>query len=346
MSWADDYEIRSLSPNVSEERAPVEALLADQDLTYEDDIDYTIGLFRDHRLIATGSLAGGVIKAVATAESARGENLTATVLSYLKLNAYHRGIESLFLYTSPGNREFFTSAGYTVLVETERALLLEDNKNTFRFYLDALREQRRDDGVTAAIVMNCNPFTVGHRYLIERTAEENDHVVVFVVEEDRSVFPFDVRMNLIRKGVADLKNVTVVPGGRYIISNATFPSYFLKESKKVNEAHAEVDLTLFGREIASAVGITKRYVGHEPYCPVTSMYNETMKRLLPEYGVEVVEIQRKDTGGVAISASEVRRRIADGLIDSIAEIVPKSTYDYLVSPEAAPIVTALQGERE
>lgn len=346
MSWAEGYEIRSLSPNVSEERAPVEALLAEQDLTYEADIDYTIGLFRDHRLIATGSLAGGVIKAVATTESARGENLTATVLSYLKLNAYHRGIESLFLYTTPANREFFTAAGYTVLVETEGALLLEDNKNTFRFYLEALEEHRHEDGVSAGIVMNCNPFTLGHRYLIERTAEDADHVVVFVVEEDRSLFPFEDRIDLVRKGVTDLAHVTVVPGGRYIISNATFPSYFLKESQKTNQAHAEIDATLFGREIAPAVGITKRYVGHEPYCPVTAMYNETMKRVLPEFGVEVVEIQRKDSDGVAISASEVRRRIAAGAIESIATLVPQSTYDYLSSEDAAPIVTALQGERE
>lgn len=346
MSWAEDYEIRSLSPNVSEDRAPVEALLAEQNLAYEDDIDYTIGLFRDHRLIATGSLAGGVIKAVATEASARGENLTATVLSYLKLNAYHRGIESLFLYTTPANREFFTAAGYTVLVETEGALFLEDNKNTFRFYLEALEKHRHEHGVSAGIVMNCNPFTLGHRYLIERTAEDADHVVVFVVEEDRSAFPFEVRIDLIRKGVTDLANVTVVPGGRYIISNATFPSYFLKDSQKINQAHAEIDVTLFGREIAPALGITKRYVGHEPYCPVTAMYNETMKRVLPEFGVEVVEIQRKDSDGVAISASEVRRRIAAGAIESIATLVPQSTYDYLSSEDAAPIITALQGERE
>lgn len=346
MSWAEDYEIRSLSPNVSEDRAPVEALLAEQNLAYEDDIDYTIGLFRDHRLIATGSLAGGVIKAVATEASARGENLTATVLSYLKLNAYHRGIESLFLYTTPANREFFTAAGYTVLVETEGALFLEDNKNTFRFYLEALEKHRHEHGVSAGIVMNCNPFTLGHRYLIERTAENADHVVVFVVEEDRSAFPFEVRIDLIRKGVTDLANVTVVPGGRYIISNATFPSYFLKDSQKINQAHAEIDVTLFGREIAPALGITKRYVGHEPYCPVTAMYNETMKRVLPEFGVEVVEIQRKDSDGVAISASEVRRRIAAGAIESIATLVPQSTYDYLSSEDAAPIITALQGERE
>lgn len=344
MSWSEDYEIRSLAPDVPSERAPVVELLERHGLEYDADIEYTIGLFQDDTLIATGSLAGRVIKGVVIDPAARGENLTATVLSYLKLTAFHRGVDSLFLYTTPENRDVFAAVGFTPIVATDSTLLLEDNKNDFPFYLHDLERLRRPGVQTAAVVMNCNPFTYGHRYLAERAAAENEFVVLFVVEEDLSVFPFSVRRRLVEDGVADLANVVVVPGGKYIISNATFPSYFLKDSELVNRAHAELDVTLFGRSIAPAAGITRRFVGHEPYCPVTAMYNETMKRILPEHGVDVVEVERTAHNDRAISASEVRRRIAAGDVDSTVELVPESTYRYLVSDEAAPIRAQLQGD--
>ena len=37
--------------------------------------------------------------------------------------------------------------------------------------------------------MNCNPFTLGHKYIVEKAARENDNVIIFVVEEDKSSFP-------------------------------------------------------------------------------------------------------------------------------------------------------------
>ena len=63
--------------------------------------------------------------------------------------------------------------------------------------------------------MNCNPFTLGHRYLIEQASEKVDHLYVFVVEEDKSFFPFSDRIGLVKKGTADLKNITVKPSGKY-----------------------------------------------------------------------------------------------------------------------------------
>ncbi|MCG8480531.1 MAG: [citrate (pro-3S)-lyase] ligase [Spirochaetales bacterium] len=344
MAWSEDFSIRSLSPGVASERAQVETFLRHYDLQYETDIEYTVGVFRGEAMVATGSLAGRVIKGVAVSEAGRGHNLTAKVVSYLKLKAHHQGLHSLFLFTSPENRAVFTSLGFTPLAETSDALLFEDNKHGLRRYRERLAAARRDGADTAALVMNCNPFTNGHRYLIETVSRRTEHVVLFVVEEDRSVFPFDDRLALVADGTADLPNVCVVPGGDYIISGATFPTYFIKDTGRINAAHAKLDATLFGRSIAPAVGATRRFVGAEPYCEVTAHYNRVLAEVLPPLGVEVTEIERKETGGRAISASEVRRLWAHDALTEVAAMVPESTYRFLVSEAAAPIKCRLQGD--
>ncbi len=343
MAWSGEYSIRSLSPSVAPERSLVEKFLQRENLRYERDIEYTVGVFQADTLVATGSIAGRVIKGVAVKRGVRGENLTAKIVSYLKLNAYHNGVNSLFVFTTPENRSIFASLGFSLVVETNEAVLFEDNKHSFRRYCAQLEAIRREDGTTAALVMNCNPFTNGHRYLVESAAAQSDNVVIFVVQEDRSVFSFDDRLHLVTEGTKDLPNVTVVPGGDYIISNATFPTYFIKDTQRIDATYAELDVTLFGRSIAPAIGATCRFVGHEPYCPVTAHYNRTLKTLLPAAGIEVVEVERKEAGGRAISASEVRRLWAEGALDAVAQMVPDSTYRFLLSDTAQAIKGRLQG---
>lgn len=343
MAWSEDFSIRSLSPGVASERSQVETFLRKHNLRYERDIEYTVGVFLGGEMVATGSIAGRVIKGVAVGDAGRGRNLTAKVVSYLKLKAHHQGVHSLFLFTTPEHRAVFTSLGFSPLAETGDAVLFEDNKHGLRRYLDRLSAVHQGDGTTAAIVMNCNPFTNGHRYLVETASQRADHVVLFLVQEDRSIFPFDERLSLVSAGVEDLSNVVVVPGGDYIISGATFPSYFMKDSGRVNAAHAELDATLFGRSVAPAVGATLRFVGHEPYCEVTSHYNRTLAEVLPRFDIELVEIERKESAGRAISASEVRRLWACNELDALVEIVPETTYRFLLSEAARPILRRLQG---
>lgn len=346
MVWSEDVAIRSLSPDVATERAQVEAFLGEHDLQYEPDIEYTVGVFAGDQMVATGSIAGRVIKCVAVSQAGRGRNLTAKVVSYLKLKAHHRGVHSLFLFTTPEHRAVFTALGFSLLVETEDAVLFEDNKLSLRRYLDRLSLVSRNEGSTAALVMNCNPFTNGHRYLVETASQRADQVVLFLVQEDRSAFPFDTRLSLVSAGVADLSNVTVVPGGDYLISAATFPSYFIKDCGRVDAIHAELDATLFGRSVAPAVGATLRLVGHEPYCQVTAHYNRTLAAVLPRFGIELVEIERKASAGRAISASEVRRLWAQDDVDALAHIVPQTTYEFLLSEAARPIQRQLQGAKD
>lgn len=186
-----------------------------------------------------------------------------------------------------------------------------------------------DDIKTGAIVMNCNPFTKGHRYLIEQALEMVDKLYIFVVEEDKSYFKFHDRFCMVEQGISDLKGVHVIPSGRYIISKDTFAQYFQKEQvQTVNSM--DYDLYIFGEVVAEALGIKYRFVGEEPFDKVTEAYNEAMKRILPDFDVEVIEIPRAlfDEKGT-ISATLVRKAIQEEDIGMIEKLCPESTVMYL-----------------
>ena len=200
-------------------------------------------------------------------------------------------------------------------------------------------------GKTAAIVMNANPFTRGHRYLVEKAAGENDFVHLFVLSEEAGPIPFALRRRLVQDGVADIPNVVLHDSGPYIISSATFPSYFLKDGDDAIRAQAALDVAVFG-EIARALGVTRRYVGDEPTSRVTSLYNEVMAARLPELGVDCTVVPRMETGGRVVSASAVRQAIHDGALDTVADMLPESTYRCFASPEAARVVQAIRAMDE
>lgn len=184
-----------------------------------------------------------------------------------------------------------------------------------------------------SVVMNCNPFTLGHRFLIEQALTQCDFLIIFVVQEDMSRFPFEDRLRLVKEGVADLKNVAVLPSGKFVLSSLTFSEYFNKSELQDRTIDSSLDVTVFAREIAPCLHITKRFAGEEPFDTVTRQYNETMRRILPEYGIEFVEIPRKtDVLGkreMAISASRVRDLLEKGDFDAIKPLVPENTFRYL-----------------
>ena len=197
-------------------------------------------------------------------------------------------------------------------------------------YIGNLEKEKRL-GKNGAIVMNCNPFTKGHRYLIETAASKVDNLYVFVVEEDKSVFKFDDRLKMVELGTADIGNVIVKPSGKYILSAQTLPGYFTKAEFKDAYLNASDDLEFF-MQIAKVLDISVRFVGEEPIDLVTRQYNDNMRRVLPKYGMEFVEIPRKTVDGsedVVISASRVRKLIAEKDYEGIKAIVPTTTYEYL-----------------
>jgi [citrate (pro-3S)-lyase] ligase len=179
--------------------------------------------------------------------------------------------------------------------------------------------------------MNCNPFTLGHRYLIEQSAAKVERLYIFVVEEDKSMFPFVDRIDLVRKGTADIKNVTVLPSGRFIISSLTFQQYFDKGDKQDVVVDASGDVEVFAKEIAPSLNITIRFAGEEPLDNVTRQYNDSMRRILPQYGIAFEVIPRKEGEGGVISASRVRKLLETKDFNAIAKLVPETTLQYLES---------------
>ncbi|VFS74182.1 [Citrate [pro-3S]-lyase] ligase [Raoultella planticola] len=174
------------------------------------------------------------------------------------------------------------------------------------------------------------------RHLVEHAAARCDWLHLFVVCEDASFFPFTARLEMVRAGVAHLSNVSVHEGSQYIISRATFPAYFLKESGKVQQAWSEIDVLIFRDYIAPSLGITHRFIGSEPFCDITRQYNQTLHELLAGH-IHVEEVARIKAGGSAISASEVRRLLKTEQYSRIRDIVPESTFAHLEAHYSAEV---------
>ena len=174
-----------------------------------------------------------------------------------------------------------------------------------------------------------NALAYGHRYLIEKALEQVDILYVFVVEEDRSFFKFKDRIAMVKAGTADLENVIVIPSGKYIISTATLPGYFEKESKPNVEFDAADDLEIFAGAIAKAFDITIRFAGEEPADEFTRRYNQFMSQILPTYGIRFCEIPRKCLDGKIISASLVRKHMQKKEYEKVKDLVMPPVYEYL-----------------
>lgn len=297
--------------------------------------EFTVNAFDDEgKIAATASLDGNIVKFVAVDERARGEDLTAKVLTGISREAFDRGDRHLFLYTKPANRLMFEGLFFYSVASSKNVLLMENIKNGAETFVRSLAENagaKPEKGNVGAIVMNCDPFTLGHRALAMRAAEECDRVFVFVVSEDRGTFPAEDRFRLAKEGLSDIKNVTVMQTGPYLVSQATFPTYFLKDRDGASHAKCGIDMEIFVKYFAKTFGITKRFVGSEPISALTRKYNEAMKEFLPKKGIEVKEIERVKSSeeGEIISASLVRKLFSEGKTDEIRNLVPEATFDYL-----------------
>ncbi|MGX8692232.1 MAG: adenylyltransferase/cytidyltransferase family protein, partial [Clostridia bacterium] len=277
--------------------------------------------------------------------SHRGEGLMNQVVSHLLEKQMERGNSHVFLYTKAKNDRIFRDLGFYEIARVEGELVfMENRREGFSRYLKGLEKTRRE-GRSAAVVMNANPFTLGHRYLVERAAAENDTLHLFLLSEEAGPIPFAVRKQLVREGIADLKNVILHDSGPYIISSATFPSYFLRDEDAAILAHAKLDLAVFGK-IAAVLGVAARYAGEEKSSHVTSLYNETMAAELPKMGVAFRMIPRLTLGGEVVSASTVRQAIHDGQIEEAAFLLPESSRRYFESAEAEPVLAAIRAMDE
>lgn len=333
--------LSDISPRDTRTQAQMDELLRQEGIRRDKNLDYSCGVFDDGELIATGSSFHNTLRCLAVSSAHRGEGLMNQVVSHLLERQVEQGNLHVFLYTKVKNDRIFMDLGfYEIARAGDELVFLENRRDGFARYLRSLEKTKRE-GKSAAVVINANPFTLGHRCLIETAARENDWVHLFLLSEEAGPIPFAVRKKLVREGVADLKNVILHNSGPYIISSATFPSYFLKDEDAAILAHASLDLAVFGK-IAKTLNITARYAGEEKNSHVTALYNERMAALLPEMGVAFREIPRLALGGETVSASTVRQAIHDGTLESYRHLLPETTYNWFTSPEAAAVNAAIR----
>ena len=291
-------------------------------------VEATALIWDGDTLIATGSRQGNLLKCIAVDPAWQGEGLLAKVLTALRQSAFQDGHRHLFLYTKPANAPLFSGLLFYPVAQTGDVLLMEDKKNGIAEYIESLIPQEHP-GTVGAAVMNCDPFTLGHQYLIETAAKDCDHLYIFVLSEDKGCFRSSDRLEMVRRGIAHLSNVTVLPTGPYLISSATFPTYFLHNRDQADVIHCQLDVEIFARYFAPAFHIQRRYVGTEPLSAMTNQYNEVLKASLPPRGIDVVEIPRLTKDELPISASAVREAYHSGDWASVSSLVPITTYDYL-----------------
>ncbi len=350
--------ILELHPTIPRQRRQIEMFLQTNGLRY-DDVDYYAAIVDESsdEMIAGGGLKGSVIKCVAVADGHKGEAVANVIISHLIAKANAEGCQCVKLYTKPDNRQLFESLSFRLIAESPNAILMETGVGGIEKYSEELRVKSEELGVKSeelkndesvvlnarkpigVIVMNANPFTLGHRFLVEQSSELVERLYVVVVREDCSMFSYNERKAMVSQGVRDIGNVVVVDGSDYAVSAATFPTYFLKQLSDATDTQIILDLDLYRRRIAPALGATIRFFGSEPTDPLTRRYNELMHQQLGEEHVH--EIQRKQQEGSAISASRVRKAMMEGCLWDAIQLVPPTTIPYIIGHLAS---MALQAE--
>lgn len=356
--------MHELYPAIPRQRRRIEGFLQANGLRY-DDVDYYAALVDESsdEIVAGGGLKGGVIKCVAVADGHKGEAVANQIVSHLIAKANAAGHQCVKLFTKPQNRPLFESLSFRFLAEAPEAILMETGVGGIAKYSEELRAKSEEyncyllagrnsvevdstklsvDTVkwsVGVIVMNCNPFTLGHRYLIERSSELVERLYVVVVREDCSMFSYSERKAMVSQGVKDLGNVVVVDGSDYAVSATTFPTYFLKHISDATDTQIFLDLDIYLRHIAPALGANVRFVGSEPTDPLTRRYNELMRQQLGDD--HVCEIPRMEKYGSVVSASRVRRAIEANSLWQAIKLVPSSTIPYIIAHLAT---RALQAE--
>ena len=366
-------EIQTLNPATPRQRQRIEAFLKRNGLRIDDMNYYAAVLDDDGEMIAGGGLKDDVIKCVAVDDAHKGEAIANTLVSHLISHANQEGYGCIKLFTKPKNRQLFESLSFRLLAEAPEAILMETGIGGISNTVEALKKIKEESEKykeynkeckedskkckentsslntstpqhlnttmqpTGCIVMNCNPFTLGHRYLIEQAAKQVERLYVMVVREDCSLFAYTERKAMVEQGVADIENVSVIDGSDYAISRATFPTYFLKRLDDAADTQMLLDLDLFRRHIAPALGATVRFVGTEPTDQLTRRYNQLMHEALKD----VREINRLEKDGNAVSASRVRKAMEEGDMNTIRQLVPPTTLPYIIAHLAT---QALQAE--
>ena len=311
----------------------ISAFLRSNDLNIDTTVEVFITVTQHDKLVACGGIADNIIKCVAISPLMRGEGLALALATELVNLAYERHHTQLFIYTKVQNEPLFRQCGfYPIATVPGIVVLMENSPCRLKRYAAQLASQRRPGDIIGSIVMNANPFTRGHQYLVRQAAKRCDWLHLFLVKENTSRFSYEDRRRLVLAGTADIPNLRVHEGSQYVISRATFPvtSSGSGRGRRLLHRNRSEDLPPVS---GARAGITHRFVGNEPFCAVTAKYNRDMRYwletpALPSPPIALVEIERLQYQGTAISASWAQAA-GGGDFHAAAPLVPPDTLYYL-----------------
>lgn len=308
-----------------------------------DNPDATVVVRDEGKIIGTGSVNGKVMKYFFVDDNYKGQGVLAKIYNLLLSYLLDQGITEHFIFTKPKNEYIFTGIGLNKVISTKDVLLLEGGFSSYNKWIDTIKEQINPNAkCRGAIVANCNPMTKGHKYLMEYARNKVDELIIFIVEEDKSVFTTEVRYDIVKNEFKDDKKIVVVKGGPYIISQATFPTYFLKEVDDSLDIYTELDAKLFSEKIAVDLDICTRFVGEEPIDRLTARYNKNLLKSTEGLKLELEKIDRLELGGDIISASKVRRFIKNNELDKAFSLLVPSSIDFLESSQGKEVIKKIQ----
>ena len=289
------------------------------------------GITDNNELLATVGVRDGTLVGFAVAESAEGQGLAVPLTERAVADLFLSGTTNIRAFTKITAVPRFKAIGFHAVACTSEVALIEWN-DIFSCHLRHLSKlAAHTPRGAASVVLNANPFTLGHLALIKTASDLAPWVWVFVVSEEISEFLFADRLAMVRQALVNFSNVCVLPSGPYMVSLASFPSYFTRETDKVR-VHAELDAQLFVQQ-AKALKIQHRFVGEEPFSKSTREYNKCLQHVLPGAGIKCHEIPRKrlsDTDTV-ISASAVRKLLFSGKLADALRFLPKCNHSLIAS---------------
>ncbi len=295
-----------------------------------DEVEGSLYLEDDDKIVGTISYLGNIIKCLAVDPLYQSENAATLLINELISRLNEKNIYSYFVFTKPMYQNIFLSFGFRLIVKDDKVVFLEGGndkieeeikkiKRKLEFYLGPIEE----NSDIACVIVNANPMTTGHEYLIETASKNHDQVVVFVVEEDKSIFSFQERLTLVYLACKRLENVAVIPSSKYIVSSLTFPSYFLP-SDSVDTELARIDALVYKNYFKKIIHFKKRYLGKETKEKMVK-YNEVLKE---ELGEDIIEVERYVEDGVVVSASLVRKYLENKDLDSALKYIPKGNQTF------------------
>lgn len=319
----------ALSP---QRRKGLMALFERLEIAWDMDVDFTVAIEKDERIIATGSRKGQFLQCLCVDPAAGDVALLAPVLTELAREAGREGRDHLLLYSPAENVPGFTRLGYHLLAATREVALLENLANGVGRFVAPFGKLRAD-GAVAAVVIDGDPFTNRDRSLVETAADNCGLLHVFVSARESARFSDADRLRMARACTADLANVVVRPGGVYLHSPSAYPSYCIRDRSRVPMVNRELALTLFIERFAKPLGIALYFIDPEAAGFEARTDHRDVFDLFPKHGIAAALPPGAD---IALpTAARVRDKLAAGGLDAVATFVPSAALAIMAEALAA-----------